>query len=43
MRDEYIKRFYNEVSQALEGDYKIILEPNRELTDDWIQYDQVKW
>ena len=43
MRDEYIKRFYNEVSQALEGDYKIILEPNRELTDDWIEYDKVKW
>lgn len=43
MCDEYIKKFYNEVSQALEGDYKIILEPNRELTDEWIEYDQVKW
>jgi len=43
MRDEYIKKFYNEVSQTLEGDYKIILEPNRALTDDWIEYDQVKW
>lgn len=43
MRDEYIREFYNEVRQSLEGDYKIILEPNRELTEDWIEYDQVKW
>ena len=43
MSDEYIKKFYNEVSESLEGDYKIILEPNRELTEDWIEYDQVKW
>ena len=43
MSDEYIRKFYNEVSQSLEGDYKIILEPGRELTDDWIEYDQVKW
>lgn len=43
MKDEYIKNFYNELNQSLEGDYKIILEPNRELTEDWIEYDQVKW
>ena len=43
MSDEYIKKFYNEISQSLEGDYKIILEPKRELTDEWIEYDQVKW
>ena len=43
MRDEYIKKFYDEISQELEGDYKIILEPNRELKEDWIEYDQVKW
>lgn len=43
MNNEYIKKFYNEISQTLEGDYKIILEPNRELTDDWVEYDQVKW
>ena len=43
MSDEYIKKFYNEVSQSMEGDYKIILEPGRKLTDDWIEYDQVKW
>ena len=41
--DEYIKKFYNEVNESLEGDYKIILEPNRNLTDEWIEYDQVKW
>ena len=43
MSDEYIQRFYNELKENLEGDYKIILEPNRELTEDWIEYDQVKW
>jgi len=43
MRDGYIKEFYNEVCESLDGDYKIILEPNREFTEDWIEYDQVKW
>lgn len=43
MSDEYIKKFYNEVNETLEGNYKIILEPNRNLTDEWIEYDQVKW
>lgn len=43
MKDEYIRKFYNEVSNSLEGDYKIILEPNRIFTDEWIEYDQVKW
>lgn len=43
MQDEYIKKFYKEVSKSLEGDYKIILEHNRELKEDWIEYDQVKW
>lgn len=43
MRDEYIKKFYDEVCESLEGDYKIILEPNRKFTEDWIEYDQVKW
>lgn len=43
MNDEYIKNFYKELSQELEGDYKIIIEPNRNLTEYWIEYDQVKW
>lgn len=43
MKDEYIKNFYNEIKQSLEGDYKIILEPNRNMIEDWIEYDQVKW
>ena len=43
MNDEYIKNFYKELNQELEGDYKIIIEPNRNLTEDWIEYDQVKW
>ncbi len=43
MNNEYIKKFYKELSYELEGDYKIIIEPNRNLTEDWIEYDQVKW
>lgn len=43
MNGERIKQFYNELNQTLEGDYKIILEPNRKITEDWIEYDQVKW
>lgn len=43
MKDEYIRRFYDEVCQNLEGNYKIILEPEREFTEDWIEYDTVKW
>lgn len=43
MRDKYIYKFYDEVNQVLEGDYKIILEPNRDIQEDWIEYDQVKW
>ena len=43
MRDEYIYKFYDEVNQALDGDYKIILEPNRDIQEDWIEYDQVRW
>lgn len=43
MRDEYIRKFYTEICQSLDGNYKIILEPNRALTEDWIEYDTVKW
>lgn len=43
MRDEYIYKFYNEANEALDGDYKIILEHGRALKEDWIEYDQVKW
>ena len=42
MDDEYIKKFYKELSQELERDYKIIIEPNKNLNEDWIEYDQVK-
>ena len=43
MRDEYIRKFYNEVKETLDGDYKIILEPPRNFTEEWIEYDQVEW
>ena len=43
MCDEYIKKFYDEVCNTQEGDYKIILEPNRKFTYEWIEYDSVKW
>ena len=43
MSDKYVKQFYNEICNNIDGDYKIILEPNRNLTDDWVEYDTVKW
>ena len=43
MKDDYIKKFYNEINKELDGDYKIILEPRRNLKEPWIEYDQVKW
>ena len=43
MKDEYIRRFYDEVKNTLDGDYKIILEPPRDLNEDWVEYDQVEW
>lgn len=43
MKDDYIKKFYNEINKELDGDYKIILEPRRNLKESWIEYDQVKW
>lgn len=43
MSNEYIKKFYNEVNDALEGNFKIILEPCRDLKEEWIEYDSVKW
>ena len=43
MEDKYIKSFYNEICQKLDGDYKIILEPGRDLRENWIEYDTLKW
>lgn len=43
MKDEYIRKFYNEICEKLDGDYKIILEPGRSFTEEWIEYDKVKW
>ena len=43
MSDKYVKQFYDEICKNIDGDYKIILEPNRNLTDDWVEYDTVKW
>ena len=43
MEDKYIKSFYNEICKKLDGDYKIILEPGRDLRENWIEYDTVKW
>ena len=43
MEDKYIKSFYNEICQKLDRDYKIILEPSRDLRENWIEYDTVKW
>ena len=38
MSDKHIKQLYEEVCNQLEGDYKIILEPGRNLTEKWIEY-----
>ena len=43
MNNKHVIQFYNELHQSLDGDYKIILESNRGLKEDWIEYDQVKW
>lgn len=43
VNDEYIQKFYNEVCENRDGDYKIILEPGRKISEDWIEYDTVKW
>lgn len=43
VKDEYIRKFYDEICQNLEGEYKIVLEPGRSLQEDWIEYDQVVW
>ena len=43
MNDNNIRDFYKEVEECLDGEYKIILEPKRNLKEDWIEYDQVKW
>lgn len=43
MNDNYIKKFYNEIYKSLGENYKIVLEPNRNLKEEWIEYDQVEW
>ena len=43
MNNNYVENFYKEICQELEGDYKIIIEPNRNLTYNWVEYDAVKW
>ena len=43
MNDKYVKQFYDEICKNIDGDYKIILEPNRNFTDDWVEYDTVKF
>lgn len=43
MSNKYIQDFYKEVCKSLDGDYKIILEPGRDLIEEWIEYDTVEW
>lgn len=38
-----IIKFYEEVKENLEGDYKIILESKEDLSENWVEYDTVKW
>lgn len=43
MEDKYIREFYKEICNNLEGDYKIVLEPGRGIDEEWVEYDVVKW
>lgn len=43
MRGEYIKKFYKEVEENLDGKYKIVLETKIDFEADWIEYDKVEW
>ena len=41
--DTYIETFYKEICKKLGDNYKIVLEPKRKISKEWIEYDQVKW
>lgn len=43
MSDDNIIKFYNEVCENLDGEFKIVLESKRNLIVDWVEYDSVKW
>ena len=43
MTYEYIKNFYSEICQNFDGDYKIILENKQPISEDWLEFDIVKW
>lgn len=43
MSDKYLINFYNEICVKLGENYKLILEPTRNLKEEWIEYDVVKW
>ena len=43
MNNENIRRFYEEVKERLDDNYKIIIESKEDLDEDWVEYDSVKW
>ena len=43
MDNKYIKNFYNEICQAIGENYKIVIEKDIGLKENWIEYDKVKW
>lgn len=43
VNNESIRNFYEEICKNMEGNYKIVLEPGRDLIEDWIEYDSVEW
>ena len=43
IKNKYIEDFYEEVCQNLEGIYKIVIEPGRDINKSWIEIDSVKW
>ena len=43
MDNKYIKKFYNEICESIGKDYKIVIEKDIGLKENWIEYDKVKW
>lgn len=40
---EKIVNFYEEICNNLDGEYKIVLQPGRDINEEWIEYDSVEW
>lgn len=43
MSNEYIKKFYEEACTNLDGEYKIVVEADRDIDEEWIEHDVIDW